>query len=199
MYLKTFLILIFLKALVCIWSESKNTFNITMSGSGDLLTNRVSRQTVCVGARMWVYFMFMWVAAISLTKGALIDTFGTLAGRAELGAASRHKTSLCLTTGYTTQRPLPSQNTAKYHNQTFNWATRVQSPCAQLQSCRTRRSGQNRFLQGFAQFCTAQSTGRAAPTALESAVRNQPQYLASFWAENTSVISVALVNWWCEF
>ena len=78
-------------------------------------------------------------------------------------------------------------------------ATRVQSPCAQLQSCRTRRSGQNRFLQGFAQFCTAQSTGRAAPEALESAVRNQPQYFASFWAENTSVISVALVNWWCEF
>ena len=111
---------IFLTALVCIWSESKNTFNITMSGSGDLLTNRVSRQTVSVGARMWVYFMFMWVAAISLTKGALIDTFGTLAGRAELGAASRHQTSLCLTTGYTTQRPLPSQNTAKYHNQTFN-------------------------------------------------------------------------------
>ena len=87
-----------------------------MPGSGDLLTNRFSRQTVSVGARMWVYFMFMWVAAISLTKGALIDTFGTLAGRAELGAASRHKTSLCLTTGYTTQRPLTKHSKISQSN-----------------------------------------------------------------------------------
>ena len=71
---------------------------------------------LCWCENVSVYFMFMWVAAISLTKGALIDTFGTLAGRAELGAASRHQTSLCLTTGYTTQRPLTKHSKISQSN-----------------------------------------------------------------------------------
>ena len=149
----------------------KHYFKLTSTGSGDLLTtNRVSRQNVCVGGGN-VSVFYVYVSCCNLSdKGALIDTFGRLGwergtGDGASSAARRHKTSLCLATGYTiytaqsTQHPaniIQSSNNCWKGSVTLRWIAKL--PVARAGTGRTGFCG---LLHSLAQQCRVRAAAAA--------------------------------------